>query len=63
MPVISVAWKVETGGWWFGASPGKKLASPCLHQKPSVVVCVCNSSYVGSIGWKIEVQVQPGANM
>jgi hypothetical protein len=54
-PIIPATEEAETGGLWFKASPGKKLARPHLINKPVVVVLVCNPSYLGSIGGRLVI--------
>jgi hypothetical protein len=43
----------RSGGWWFEASSGKKLARPILISKSAVVVHACDPRYVAGVVTRI----------
>jgi hypothetical protein len=55
MPLISVTWEAKIGRLQFKASLGGKLAKLYLKNKSSMMVHVCNSSYLVGGGREIEV--------
>jgi hypothetical protein len=55
MPVILGTWGEEIGGFWFKASPGKKVSKTVSEDKLSMVVYTSNPSYVRGRSGRIVV--------